>query len=237
MNEDTEQRSGNGNMKSPAGRKGTEQKMKISVLTDRHEIETVKGRPFNIRMSDNDCRQLARIAAAQGMPPADLLAAFVGDLIGGTYSNGSDERYKAAEWLERTCFDLSAEKTFTNYLATRFEVDQAAEIMSMVETMREEMQEETEEEAAETLEIIEREEEPLRAAYADYKNETERPQTEEEALQSLREYTRELDRLLGRNQDAPAMTAQEALNLLKQYEDTSEAIMQAYRMGYAAGRQ
>ena len=210
--------------------------MSFSVLNDHEDMATVKGRPFYIPMSDNDCRELARIAATQGMQPADLLAAFIGDLTGGTHCNGSDEREIARAWLDRTCFELSAAPDFVKYLADRWLIDNAAESMSEVETLREEMQEESEEDAAETAGIIQREEMALHEDFKEYQADTEAPETEAEAMQVLREYTRELDRMLKRNEDAPSMTAQEVSNLLNECKDPAEAIRQAFRMGYAAGK-
>lgn len=210
-------------------------KISISVLNDHDDMATVKGRPFSIPMSDNDCEELARIAAANGMKPAELLAAFIGDLTGGTYTNGSDEREKAADWLDRTCFSMTAPESFTKYLAERLTIDIAAESMDMLATLKEEMQEETEAKAAETAKMIRVEEENLQEFYDGYKDETEEPESEAEAMRGLQEYTEELNRMLGRNQDAPELTEQAALNILKICDDPAEAIMKAYKLGYAMG--
>ena len=38
----------------------------------------------------------------------ELIENFAGDLVGGTYSNGSDERDYADQWFERCWFDPKA---------------------------------------------------------------------------------------------------------------------------------
>ena len=59
------------------------------------EIETIRERKITVKLSDADCDRLARKCGEHGLTIGELIENFVGDLVGGTYSNGSDER---AEW-------------------------------------------------------------------------------------------------------------------------------------------
>ena len=46
----------------------------------------------------------------------ELIENFVGDLVGGTYSNGSDERDYADQWFERCWFGMITKPTLLNHL-------------------------------------------------------------------------------------------------------------------------
>lgn len=54
------------------------------------------------------------------LPPvitvSQLLESFIGDLVNGTYTNGSDERDYAQEWFERCGYGMNSEKTFLRYI-------------------------------------------------------------------------------------------------------------------------
>ena len=70
------------------------------------EIEIIKPRTLEIKLSDADVKRLAEKAGAHGLSVAELLKAFIGDLVCGTYSNGSDERMYAEQWFERCWFGM-----------------------------------------------------------------------------------------------------------------------------------
>lgn len=65
------------------------------------EIETIRERKITVKLSDADCDRLARKCGKHGLTIGELIENFVGDLVGGTYSNGSDERDYADQWFER----------------------------------------------------------------------------------------------------------------------------------------
>ena len=54
------------------------------------EIETIRERKITVKLSDADCDRLARKCGKHGLTIGELIENFVGDLVGGTYSNGSD---------------------------------------------------------------------------------------------------------------------------------------------------
>ena len=45
-----------------------------------------------MKLSDADCDRLAGKCGEHGLTIGELIENFVGDLVGGTYSNGSDDR-------------------------------------------------------------------------------------------------------------------------------------------------
>lgn len=68
------------------------------------EIATIKPRAIQLNLSDADCERIMKQAGRVGLTVSQLLEKFIGDLVCGTYSNGSDERDKAVEWFERTFY-------------------------------------------------------------------------------------------------------------------------------------
>lgn len=66
------------------------------------EIKSIKSRKYNINLSDADVERLAVTALNYGVTASELLENFIGDLVDGTYSNGSDERMYATEWADRS---------------------------------------------------------------------------------------------------------------------------------------
>ena len=82
----------------------------------KEEIKTIKERNIVLNLSDKDCERISRKAATVGLTVSELLENFIGDLVAGTYSNGSDERTIANEWFERCWFSLEPDKSFLRYL-------------------------------------------------------------------------------------------------------------------------
>lgn len=68
------------------------------------EIQTIAPRSITLNLSDADVKRLWEKAGRAGMTMSELLEKFIGDLVDGTYSNGSDERDLAQNWFERTSF-------------------------------------------------------------------------------------------------------------------------------------
>lgn len=57
-----------------------------------YEIATIKVRPLFLKLSDADCDRILQLTAGYGLTVSELLENFVADLVGGTCTNGSDER-------------------------------------------------------------------------------------------------------------------------------------------------
>lgn len=88
----------------------------MSYEKQQKEIETIKERTITVKLSDADCEKLARQCGKHGLTVGELLENFIGDLVGGTYSNGSDERDLADQWFERCWFGMFPEPTLLNHL-------------------------------------------------------------------------------------------------------------------------
>lgn len=79
------------------------------------EIKTIKNRSITIKLSDADCERISKKAGLGGQTVSELLENFIGDLISGTYTNGSDERDRANQWYDRCWFSWT-ENTLLQYL-------------------------------------------------------------------------------------------------------------------------
>lgn len=80
------------------------------------EIETIRERKIMIKLSDKDCERISDLCGEHNITVANLLESFIGDLVDGTYSNGSDERMYAQQWFERCGFGMFPENTLLNFL-------------------------------------------------------------------------------------------------------------------------
>ena len=96
------------------------------------EIETIKPRTYSLNLSDADVERIAKTAGSYGLTVSELLENFIGDLVAGTYSNGSDERMYAEQWAERCWFALDPEKSLIHYFCTAYEYD-FSDLMDILE--------------------------------------------------------------------------------------------------------
>ena len=80
------------------------------------EIKTIKERSITLNLSDADCERIAEKAGKHGLTIGKLLENFIGDLVSGTYSNGSDERMYANKWFERCWFGMFPEENLLKHL-------------------------------------------------------------------------------------------------------------------------
>lgn len=85
------------------------------------EIETINPRTYHLNLSDNDVKRLALKAGECNLNVSELLENFIGDLISGTYSNGSDERMYANQWFDRYWFSFEPENDLIQYLCSSWE--------------------------------------------------------------------------------------------------------------------
>lgn len=125
-------------------------------MGQREEIETIKERNIKLNLSDADVQRICEKAGAVGLTVADLLENFIGDLVCGTYSNGSDERRLASEWFERCWFGMFPEYTFLSYLLDWDDVEETIDIWNEIKYYKEleELAEEDKEELEELEENI-----------------------------------------------------------------------------------
>lgn len=74
------------------------------MLSDIENIKTVKKRTIEVNVGDNEMDELNRICKKFHISTKELFENFIADLTDGTFSNGSDERMYAEQWLNRTFF-------------------------------------------------------------------------------------------------------------------------------------
>lgn len=80
------------------------------------EIKTIKPRKLCLNLSDTDCEKIFNLCGKHNITVPELLESFIGDLVGGTYTNGSDERDFACRYFERCGFGMFPEVTLLNWL-------------------------------------------------------------------------------------------------------------------------
>lgn len=97
----------------------------------REEIETIKERSIKINLSDADCVRLAEKCISLDMTISDLLQNFIGDLVDGTYSNGSNERTRANEWVEMCWFSHMENETLLKELYETYSIEWVECFVSM----------------------------------------------------------------------------------------------------------
>ena len=101
------------------------------------EIETIRSRTIEVRLSDADVKRISEKAAAHGLTVGELIENFIGDLVCGTYSNGSDERMYAEQWFERCWFGMFPDYTFLKYLIEQWGLDEVIEAWEDIENSQE----------------------------------------------------------------------------------------------------
>lgn len=104
------------------------------------EIDTIKKRTIEVKLSDADVKRLYSVAGSVNLTPGELLEQFIGDLVDGTYSNGSDERAIANDWLERCWFGMFPENTFLHYLIEWGEIECYLDELDDLITAKEELE-------------------------------------------------------------------------------------------------
>ena len=97
------------------------------------EIKTIRPRTIEINLSDADVERISEKAEGHGLTVAELIKNFIGDLVDGTYSNGSDERMYANEWFDRCYFGAVPDYTFLKYLIEDGDVERIIETIKFIE--------------------------------------------------------------------------------------------------------
>jgi len=92
--------------------------MSLPIMKEqqKQEIETMKEKKITVKLSDADCDKLIRKCGEYGITAGELIENFIRDLVGSTYSNGSDERDYIEQWFERCYFGEFPKQTLLNHL-------------------------------------------------------------------------------------------------------------------------
>ena len=107
---------------------------KEKTMTEQEkEIKTIKERNISLKLSDADCKRVFDLCGQYGITVSQLLENFIGDLVHGTYTNGSDERMYASNYFRRCWFGMFPEKTFVSFLLWNDELDDFVETLESLE--------------------------------------------------------------------------------------------------------
>ena len=107
------------------------------------EIETIKGRQITLNLSDADCDRITELCGRHDMTVSQLLENFIGDLVCGTYSNGSDERMYADQWFNRCWFGMFPDPTLLKFLLEHLytSVDDFMDLLENIEDAKKDLAE------------------------------------------------------------------------------------------------
>jgi len=162
----------------------------------KEEIATIKERTLKLSLSDADIVRISERAASVGLTVSELLESFIGDLVDGTYSNGSDERMLANEWFERCGFSFEPERTFLVYLIEWGNLQTILDTLDYIAECEGDLQDATEDEERKAIqEEIESQRKEIEDYYSQYSDEVKNPQTKEDALESVGAYKDRLETL------------------------------------------
>lgn len=155
------------------------------------EIKTIKPREFKISLSDADVKRLFEKAYSNGITPEHLIESYLGDLLIGTYTNGSDEVDLASEYFDRCCHGLGLTKSFLQWAFEEYAYDYDA--LALAVEMTDNADWYSEDELQGPREYITK----CYNAYCDVtKQHGDTPQTLEEGIAAIREYEDRLSKAL-----------------------------------------
>ena len=90
------------------------------MTKQQEEIKTIAPRNITVNLSDADCLRLAALAGRCNTTVSNIIEEFIGNLVNGTYSSGSDERSLAQQYFERTGTSWMYDKTFITWALDNF---------------------------------------------------------------------------------------------------------------------
>lgn len=159
-------------------------------------------RKITVKLSDVDCDSLVRKCGEYGLSIGELIENFIGDLVGGTYSNGSDEEDYANQWFERCWFGMFPKQTLLNHLLNwGYDPEDYLNALDNIGTAKEEKKyleehpEEADEEEASCIDSdIEEWEDELKDMRKDWKPEGE-PNMDEE-IERIKKWVKEKEEFI-----------------------------------------
>jgi hypothetical protein len=160
----------------------------------KEEIETIRERTITLRLSDADTQRITEKSASVGLTVSELLENFIGDLVDGTCSNGSDERMLANNWFERCGFISEQEKTFLVFLIEWGNLQPILDTLDYMEECVADLQETTDNKKREAIEEeLNFQRKEIEDYYKEYEETVREPQPYKEALESIQAYKDRLE--------------------------------------------
>lgn len=175
------------------------------------EIRTIKPREITINLSDADVERLFVKAYSNGLTPSKLIEGFLGDLLDGTYSHGSDERDLADEYFERCSYDMGLERSFLHWALNGGWYDELEEAIIGQDYMLEQLEyaktvkglsKKQIQEGIDTCNFfLKNHQENISECYGTYveykRSRNEEPQPLEDGIEEIRQYRRSLNEMRG----------------------------------------
>lgn len=168
---------------------------------DVRDYELSLQRTITIRLPDDDIEALCRKAGGADLTVGELLENSISDLVGGSRTNGSDERMLAHQWFDRCWFSIGHEMTFLSYLIDYDLVNEAMDYWTDLEIYQE--QDDLDEDDKEDMAYYKEELDTLFKEYKEYYPESFEFSVEE-AMEKVVKWSREREELLNASRNAGA---------------------------------
>lgn len=171
------------------------------------EIATIKPRTFTLELSDADVKRLYEKTAADGITPAQLLEGFIGDLLDGTYTHGSDERELASAYYDRCCYEFSRTGSLLEWALADYRLDDIADALEQIDDAAGDLEyyaqhpddpDGTPDFINKLQGYISEAESELQEIYSEYAAGKDKPQPLSEGIASIRRYMGELQSMTER---------------------------------------
>lgn len=171
------------------------------------EIATIKPRSFTLELSDADVKRLYEKTAADGITPAQLLQGFIGDLLDGTYTHGSDERELASAYYDRCCYEFSRTGSLLEWALYDYRLDAIADALEQIDDAAGEIEyyaqhQDDPDGTPEYLQELQgykaEAESELQDIYSEYAAGKKEPQPLDEGIAAIRRYMDELQNMTER---------------------------------------
>lgn len=150
-----------------------------------------------LNLSDNDAKSIHRLCGKHGISLSCLLENFIGDLIDGDRTNGSDERLYAERYFERCWFGMFPEKTLLHNLLSceyYYDVREFFQLLDDIQTAKDEVEYYEEHPEEEGLEWAKEEYEQLCECLAEIKSDFS-DETWEEEVEKVKKWWNEFNNL------------------------------------------
>lgn len=165
------------------------------------EIPTIREREIELRLSDADCERITEFCERYGLTLSELLRSFIGDLVDGTHSNGSDERMYAQEWLDNSRSNFSNRKSLLYYLFTNGSIDDLIDTLNDIRIVKKEVEacekHKDAEDLAEAKMDLKLYEEELENMLWDYMNDNNPTANIQQEIQDCIEWKNQRDKFVG----------------------------------------
>ena len=171
------------------------------------EIKTIQPRSFTLELSDADVKRLYEKTAADGITPAELLQGFIGDLVNGTYTHGSDERELASAYYDRCCYEFSRTGSLLEWALYDYRLDDIADALEQIDDAAGEIEyyaqhQDDPDGTPEYLQELQgykaEAESELQEIYSEYAAGKKEPQPLDEGIAAIRRYMDELQNMTER---------------------------------------